>query len=234
MRVSAEGLQEFAGAYAVGGNIILSIVSAAPDSEIEQLARELFSGLPAGGAVAAQAPSVLEPVGVEEGEGSPQAGVYFGFAFDGFDETDLAALTVLGGIVSDRAAFVIREEHGLAYSIGAGFSSFESVGWFSLAMGTAPENVPQAQRLILETLSALETAEIAREDVDAFVNSYIGRRAMRRITRKNQSFFAAKAELLGIDDAAFDRALRSVTVGDVKLVRERYFHPETGAFFVVK
>jgi len=57
---------------------------------------------------------------------------------------------------------------------------------------------------------------------------------MRRITRKNQSFFAAKAELLGIDDAAFDRALRSVTAADVQRVRERYLHPETGAFFIVK
>jgi len=234
MRVSVDDLQEFAKTYCAGGNIIVSIVSAAPDYQIEQLARELFAGLPAGGAIAAQAPTVLEPAGIEEGEGAPQAGVYFGYAFEGFDETDLAALTVLGGIVSDRMAFVIREEHGLAYSIGAGFSSFEDIGWFSLAMGTAPENVPQAQELIRATLTALETAGITRDSIAAFVNSYVGRRAMRRITRKNQSFFAAKAELLGIDDAAFDRALRSVTVTDVERVRERYFHPETGTFFVVK
>jgi hypothetical protein len=57
---------------------------------------------------------------------------------------------------------------------------------------------------------------------------------MRRITRKNQSFFAAKAELLGVDDAAFDRALRSVSVADVERVRERYFHPEKGTFYIVK
>lgn len=234
MRVSVEELQEFAEAYCVGGNIIVSIVSAAPDYQIEQHARELFGGLPTGGAIAAQAPTILEPVGIEEGEGAPQAGVYYGYAFDGFDETDLAALTVLGGIVSDRMAFVIREEHGLAYSIGAGFNTFEDIGWFSLAMGTAPENVSQAKALIRETMAALETAEITREDVTAFVNSYVGRRAMRRITRKNQAFFAAKAELLGIDDAAFDRALRSVTVADVERVRERYFLPTKGAFFIVK
>jgi len=122
-------LQEFAGTYAAGENIIVSIVSAAPDYQIEQHARELFGSLPAGDAIAAQAPTILEPVGIEEGEGAPQAGVYFGYGFDGFNETDLAALTVLGGIVSDRMAFVIREEHGLAYSIGAGFSSFENIGW---------------------------------------------------------------------------------------------------------
>jgi len=234
IRISIEDLQEFAGTYAVGGNIIISIVSAAPDYQIEQHARELFGSLPAGSAVLAPIPALQKASGIEEGDGSPQAGVYFGYAFDGFDETDLAALTVLGGIVSDRAAFVIREEHGLAYSIGAGFDTFGSIGWFSLAMGTAPENVPQSKELIRETVTALETAEISRDDIKAFVNSYVGRRAMRRITRKNQSFFAAKAELLGIDDAAFDRALRSVTVTDVQRARKRYFHPEAGAFFIVK
>lgn len=234
MRVSVEDLQEFAGIYGSGGNIIVSIVSAAPDYQIEQHARELFGGLPAGSPVLAPVPTLQEASGFEESEGAPQAGIYYGYAFDSFDETDLAALTVLGGIVSDRMAFVIREEHGLAYSIGAGFDTFENIGWFSLAMGTAPENVPQAKALIRETMAALQTAEITREDVTAFVNSYVGRRAMRRITRKNQAFFAAKAELLGIDDAAFDRALRSVTVADVERVRERYFLPTNGAFFIVK
>ncbi len=234
MRVTVEDLQEFARAYCAGGNVIVSIVSAAPDNQLKRHARTLFGSLPTGEAVAAEAPDIRKADGAEEGEGAPQAGVYFGYAFDGFDEADRAALVVLGGIVSDRAAFVIREEYGLAYSIGAGFDTFEDIGWFSLAMGTAPENVPQAKALIRETLGSLETAKITSEDITAFVNSYVGRRAMRRITRKNQSFFAAKAELLGIDDTTLDRALRAVTVADVERVRERYFHPGKGAFFIVK
>jgi predicted Zn-dependent peptidase len=233
-RVSVDDLTAFARKYAAGGNMILSVVTSAPAGEAEAALRKLFGGLPAGPAVEAPMPSLQPLEGFEGGEGSPQAAIYFAFTFDGYDPTDEAAVQLLGGLISDKAAFVIREEHGLAYSIGAGFDSFGPAGWFTLYMGTGAENVPQAKELIVQTLGAIDPATFSKEALERQINSYLGRRSMRRITRKNQAFFAAKAELYGMDDESFDRALEGVTLADVQRVFAKYFTPGQGAFFIIK
>ncbi len=57
---------------------------------------------------------------------------------------------------------------------------------------------------------------------------------MRRITRKNQAFFAAQAELVAVDDEDFNQALERVSPADIRRVFDRYFTPELGAFFIAK
>ena len=230
-----DDLRTFAATYGAGGNIILSVVSGAPVQELEAAVRDLFAALPAGEAVPITLPVQREVAGTETGGESPQAGLAFGYAFSDFRREDLAALTVLGGLISERVAFAVREVHGLAYSVGGGFDTCGEVGWLTLSLGTAPENVSRACAVVRESLAAFQDYQITRRDRDGIVNSYLGRRAMRRITRKNQAFFAATAELLGgEDDAAFGSEIQSVTVADLVRVRERYFHPEKGAFCVVK
>lgn len=233
-RASVDDLKAFADKYGVGGNMILSVVTSAPAGEAEAAVRELFGGLPAGPGVEAPIPAMLPLEGFEGGEGSPQAAVYFVFTYDGYNPADEAAVQLLGGLISDKAAFVIREEHGLAYSIGAGFDSFGSAGWFTLYMGTGPENIDKAKELIGQTLGAIDPGAFTKEALERQINSTLGRRLMRRITRKNQAFFAAKGELLGLDDEEFDRALESVTLADIQRVFDRYFAPERGAFFIIK
>lgn len=233
-RVGVDDLAAFAQTYAAAGNVILSVVTSAPMGEAEAVVRELFGSLRAGPAVEAPMPTLHPLTDAEEGEVAPQAAVYFAFSFDGYDPEDEAALRLLGGLISDKAAFVIREEHGLAYSIGAGFSTFGSAGWFKLYLGTSPENVPQAKELVKETLAGIDPALFTREALERQVNSYLGRRAMRRITRKNQAFFAAQAELVAADDEDFNQALERVSPADIRRVFDRYFTPELGAFFIAK
>lgn len=227
-------LKSFAKSYAGGGNVIVSIATSAPLDEVVRAATEEFSALPSGDAVVALAPKPQQGTDVMEGEGAPQATIYFGYAFDGLDDADRAALIIFGGIIGDHSAFVIREQQGLAYSVGAGFDNFGGVGWFTLSMGTSPENIDKAKDCIHATLNGLTTTEITADEVERGVNSLVGRRIMRRITRKNQAFFAATSELNGEADSALDEALKRVTLDDVLRVREKYYHPEMGTFTIVK
>ena len=70
--------------------------------------------------------------------------------------------TIIGGGTSSRLWQSIREERGLAYSIGAGGNTFSDVGMFTIYAGASPENVDQVLDLSLQ-----ELRRIAREPVSA-------------------------------------------------------------------
>lgn len=67
---------------------------------------------------------------------------------------------VLGGGTSSRLWQAIREERGLAYAIGAGGTTFEDTGVFSIYAGTSPEQFDEVVDLSLE-----ELRRVARESV---------------------------------------------------------------------
>src|SRR5204863_7849339 len=60
--------------------------------------------------------------------------------------------SVIGGGTSSRLWQKIREERGLAYSVGAGGSSFSDVGVFTIYAGTSPQHLDEVVDLSLEEL----------------------------------------------------------------------------------
>ncbi len=60
--------------------------------------------------------------------------------------------TVIGGGTSSRLWQSIREERGLAYSIGAGGNTFTDVGMFTIYAGTSPGHLDQVVDLSLQEL----------------------------------------------------------------------------------
>lgn len=68
--------------------------------------------------------------------------------------------TIIGGGTSSRLWQSIREERGLAYSIGAGGNTYTDVGMFTIYAGTSPSQLDQ----VLD-LSLLELRRIVREAV---------------------------------------------------------------------
>ncbi len=70
--------------------------------------------------------------------------------------------TVLGGGTSSRLWQAIREERGLAYSIGAGGNTFTDIGMFTIYAGASPAHIDQVLDLSLN-----ELRRIVREPVSA-------------------------------------------------------------------
>ncbi len=70
--------------------------------------------------------------------------------------------TVLGGGTSSRLWQAIREERGLAYSIGAGGNTFTDIGMFTIYAGASPAHIDQVLDLSLK-----ELRRIVREPVSA-------------------------------------------------------------------
>jgi predicted Zn-dependent peptidase len=70
--------------------------------------------------------------------------------------------TVIGGGTSSRLWQSIREERGLAYSIGAGGNTFTDIGMFTIYAGTSPAHLDQ-----VVDLSLSELRRAVREPVSA-------------------------------------------------------------------
>ncbi len=69
--------------------------------------------------------------------------------------------SVMGGGTSSRLWQSIREERGLAYSVGAGGSTFSDVGVFTIYAGTSPQHMDE-----VIDLSMKELRRVVAESVD--------------------------------------------------------------------
>jgi len=232
--VTAEELKDFAGLYASPKNLIVSIATSANADEVMRLAEELFAGFSGAEQTKQWSFNLNQPKDTEKVIGKEQAYIYFGYAVQGIDKADLPALDVLGSIISGQVAMVIREQRGLAYSIGAGFGNVEDIGWFSVAMGTDPKNVDTAKELIRKVLAEARDTPISIEEIQKVVNSTLARMEMRRITRKNQAFYRALEEHTREDYKKYVQRLEAMKPEEVELARKKYFTPEKGVFFVVR
>jgi predicted Zn-dependent peptidase len=73
--------------------------------------------------------------------------------------------TVIGGGTSSRLWQSIREERGLAYSIGAGGNTYTDVGMFTIYAGTSPDHLDQVLDLSLLELRRAVNEPISEDEL---------------------------------------------------------------------
>jgi predicted Zn-dependent peptidase len=73
--------------------------------------------------------------------------------------------TVIGGGTSSRLWQKIREERGLAYSVGAGGNTFSDIGVFTIYAGTSPEHVDEVVDLSLGELRTVVEESVPEEEL---------------------------------------------------------------------
>src|SRR6266404_1105071 len=73
--------------------------------------------------------------------------------------------TVMGGGTSSRLWQSIREERGLAYSIGAGGNTYTDIGMFTIYAGTSPAHLDQVLDLSLQELRRAVHEPVAEEEL---------------------------------------------------------------------
>jgi predicted Zn-dependent peptidase len=73
--------------------------------------------------------------------------------------------SVVGGGTSSRLWQTIREERGLAYSVGAGGSTFSDVGVFTIYAGTSPEHLDEVLDLSLDEMRRVVAESVPEEEL---------------------------------------------------------------------
>ena len=150
---------------------------------------------------------------------------------------DKIALNLISYILSERMSFELRERQGLAYSLGAGFSSYNSHALFGASIGTTIDTVEKAKVGIFKEIEGFKKAEIKGEDLERAVNKYISSELMRGLSRINQCYYTGLAEFYkkGIDyQKRLLVDLKKVKLDEIIKVKEKYLNTDNMIEVVVK
>ena len=217
--------------YYSPGNLIMVVVSNIEAKQVFKWVKKQFGKLPPYPVKADQfqIPIARKNMGITETRqpmDKEQVYIYLGTITPGLTSESASALTLAVEILSSRLQLDLREQQGLAYSVGAGIRFLKDFGWYTCTMGTGYQNFEIARDGILAEIEKLKTEPIEQAELDKARNSLWGSMLMRNMSCVNQAYNMAYYEFVGVgfdyDDGYRDR-LNKITIDDVKQAAVRYF-----------
>jgi predicted Zn-dependent peptidase len=134
--------------------------------------------------------------------------------------------SVLGGGTSSRLWQAIREERGLAYSVGAGGSAFSDIGVFAVYAGTSPKYLDQVVDLSLAELRNVVNAGVSEEELQLVKDQAVSSILLGLESSSSRAGALARQEIIHgrrISPDEMIRRLEAVSVDDVQRVARNYF-----------
>lgn len=198
--ITQADLEAFHGTYMSPSNLIVSVVSGLPAS---QMMEELEARFAKWEAKVSIGPSVkissLEGSKLIRVKGSrPQSAIVIGKMIHGATERERVALEVAGSLLLARLFRHLREKEGLVYSIGVSVEFYEGSGLLTIQAGAAPQKVEKLKDGILRGLKATAEEGVTEEELNRRVNALSGRYTMRQLSSINRAFYLGVAEFKGL------------------------------------
>ena len=184
--------------------LVLAVSGAVAVDEVLAEVGRLFEGLRPGSAAAAAPAPPDRPVRLRETETSPtqQAHVLLGYLAPSVSASDHVALKVangvLGGGMSSRLFRTLRDEEGLAYSVGSSYPTRRGAGRVVLHIGTAPENAAAAEAGLRREAERLTGEPVGEDELERTKAYLSGSFVLDRRTNGRQSFYLAFYEVMGV------------------------------------
>lgn len=219
-----------------GRNGVIAVFGDIEIGRAEELLRARFESSMPGGEMAfadgRSSEAVLPPpdaASVTLTHQKEQAILLVGYRTPGILTDDRHALDLLDEACSDMASRVfirIREELGLAYSVGATQLAGLDTGLFLFYVATAPEQLERVQAELLDEIALLRAEGLETEEFERAKSSFLGREIMSRQAASQLAARAAVDELLGLGwDHYHDTpdAIRALTPRIVQETAARHF-----------
>ncbi|MCP4569440.1 MAG: insulinase family protein [FCB group bacterium] len=211
------------------GNMIITIGTNYDAEMMMAMAKDAFGSIPAVEITALPVKLGPHPVGVKtvhQDMDKEQVYIFLGNRLPGIADPDAPAISLAAQVLSGRLKQVLREEQGLAYSVGSGATFDRNFGWFTCTMGTGAANYVQARDGILAEIEKLKTDGPTTEELETAKNSQWGRTLTRRLSRINQAYYMGVNEYLGVGydyEKRYLPKMRALTVDQVKNAAAKYF-----------
>ncbi len=138
--------------------------------------------------------------------------------------------SVIGGGTSSRLWQIVREDRGLAYSVGAGGSTFSDTGVFSIYAGTSPEHLDEVVDLSLEELRRVVSESIPDEELKLAKDQAISSILLGLESSSARASALARQEIIHgrrISPEEIIRQVEAVTPDDMQRLATKYFTSET-------
>lgn len=134
--------------------------------------------------------------------------------------------SVVGGGTSSRLWQRVREERGLAYSVGAGGSTFSDVGVFTIYAGTSPEQLDEVLDLSLEEVRRVVNEIVSEEELKLAKDQAISSILLGLESSSGRVSALARQEIIHgrrISPEEIIKHIEEVNVEDLQGVARKYF-----------
>ena len=168
-RIGVSDVRGFFERYYRPANMVVSVAGDCDHDEVARAIEERFSGPTGGAAPERSAPQVqVEPLVVVT-RPTEQAHLALGIRCVSRFDNDRWAYSVLnhvlGGGMSSRLFQKVREQRGLAYSIGSERLAYEDTGSLCVMAGTAPDNADEVLSIVAGELEGLAAEGITQREL---------------------------------------------------------------------
>lgn len=220
-------------------NLIIAAAGNVVHDEIVALASKYFktTGKPNPRHEDASAPTVYAPIVIKKNKNLEQAHVVISTPFtNATDERRYAAdilTNALGGGTSSRLWQKVREEKGLAYSVGATAAMYQDCGVFTIYAGCSPGKTGQVLDIAIR-----ELRDVARNGISAHELELMKAQSLAAILLGLEDS-AARASTLARLEMVHGRQLpiaetlsriEAVTIDEVRAVAQEFFLTENIGF----
>lgn len=219
-------------------NLVIAAAGNVEHAQLVELAGKAFSnsnGVPQAfaGQPHLESSIAASPILIEQKEELEQAHLVIAAPWpSSLNEERYAAgllASILGGGTSSRLWQQIREERGLAYSVGAGGTTFSDVGVFSIFAGTSPEHLDEVvdislaemRRVVHEPIPA-EELKLARDQAVSSILLGLESSSARASTLARQEIIHRRR----ISPEEVIERLDQITPGELQRVAQKYFQSE--------
>src|SRR2546421_2210703 len=179
---------------------------------------------------ASPAPAIAAPILIERKAELEQAHLIIAAPWPSAKDPDRYAAsmlgTIIGGGTSSRLWQSIREERGLAYSIGAGGNTFSDVGMFTIYAGTSPAQMDEVFDLSLHELRRIVREPVAEDELELAKQQAISSVLLSLESSGNRVGALARQEIIHgrrISPDEIIRAVQSVASKDVQRLAQSSF-----------
>ncbi len=214
------------------GNLVISVFGDVTFAGVREAVDQAFAGLPSGTRVEHAAGVPVPPWEAKSltiPSSKRQAFLVAAFPTVDLRHPDRLALDLIDEACSDMASRFferIREQHGLAYSVGTTQVIGMAPGLFTFYLSTSPEQLEFAEKELLSEIHNLAMDGLTVEELDRARRTWIGKQAMQHQSNAGLAQQSALNELYGLgydhDQRILDR-VRTLPLEEVNEIARRYF-----------
>lgn len=188
----------------------------------------------------APTPQTAAPIIVHKKADLEQAHLIIGVPFvNGRDDRRYAADllgNVIGGGMSSRLWQEIRENRGLAYSVGASNAMYQNCGVFSVFAGTSPEQVGEVVDIAVDELGKIVNDGITEKELELAKDQARASILMSLEDSASRAAALAQSEMVYGRQIPVEETLsniNAVTVKDTNELAHEFFKTEQVAFAAI-
>ena len=221
-------------------NLVIAAAGNVRHDDVVALTEVAFDGQPAENQIPKtedQRPALAAPILIKQNKNLEQAHLIIATSLvSATDERRYAAdllANIIGGGTSSRLWQKVREERGLAYSVGASAISYQDCGLFSIFAGTSPEQVEEVVDLSIAEMRDVAAKGVTADELD------LAKQQTRASILLGLEDSAARAATLAQSEMTHGRQISveeslekfsAVSLDDIHTLAHEHFRTENIAF----